>query len=110
VSNVLLDVNEATFDEEVKSATIPVIVEFWAEWCPPCQVMAPMLRSLAADYDGRLRVITINSDEHPGLARRFDLVSVPTLLVFVDGEPRARFVGARGRSRLLQDMADVISL
>jgi thioredoxin 1 len=109
VSGTLLEVTEATFDEEIMRSPIPVVAEFWAEWCPPCKVIAPVLHSIATDYNGRLRVFTINVDEHPELARRYQVISIPTILVFSDGELRRQLVGARSRSRLLKDIGDVIT-
>lgn len=109
MSSTLLEVTEATFDEEIMKSPIPVVAEFWAEWCPPCKMVAPVLHSIATDYDGRLRVFTINVDEHPELASRYQIISIPTILVFSDGELRRQLVGARSRSRLLKDIGDVIS-
>lgn len=109
MSSTLLEVTEATFDEEIMRSSIPVVAEFWAEWCPPCRAIAPVLHSIATDYDGRLRVFTINVDDHPELARRYQVISIPTILVFSDGELRRQLVGARSRSRLLKDIGDVIS-
>ena len=99
---------ETTFDEEVKSSSLPVVVEFWAEWCPPCKLLSPILDSMAIDFADRLRVFTINSDEHPALSARFDVMSVPTILVFADGELRQRLVGARSRTRLIEELSQVI--
>lgn|ERR1700722_13816229 len=109
VSSEVLSLTEATFDEEVRASQVPVLLEFWAEWCPPCKAIAPVLDELAADYEGRLRVLKVNADEHPELARRYEVASVPTMLVFSDGVVQRRMVGARGRARLLEDMEDLIS-
>ena len=109
MSSAILEMTEATFDEEIKGSSLPVIVEFWAEWCPPCKAIAPVLHSLATDYDGRLRVFTINADEHPELARRYQVISIPTILVFSDGELRRQMIGARSRARLLREIGDLIS-
>lgn len=109
MSGAILEMTEATFDEEIKASPVPVIVEFWAEWCPPCKMIAPVLHSLAVDYDGRLRVFTINLDEHPELARRYQVISIPTILVFSDGELRRQMIGARSRARLLTEIGDLVS-
>ncbi len=100
---------EQEIDEVIASSLVPVIVEFWAEWCPPCQVVAPLLDAIASDYGDRLSVFTVNTDEHPGLAARFDVMSVPTLLAFSQGELQQRLVGARSRSRLLEELGDVLT-
>ena len=104
MSSAVAELTDATFDEVMVSSPEPVVVEFWAQWCPPCRTMAPVLQSLATDYDGRLRLVKINSDEQPDLARRFEVVSVPTLLVFTDGELRLRMIGARSRAQLLDEI------
>jgi thioredoxin 1 len=104
MSSAVAELTDATFDEVVVSSAEPVVVEFWAQWCPPCRTMAPVLESMAADYDGRLRLVKINADEQPDLAGRFEVVSVPTLLVFTDGELRLRMIGARSRAQLLDEI------
>ncbi len=109
MTNAVLELTDATFDEEIGASPVPVLIEFWAEWCPPCRVIAPILDSIAADYADRLRVCKVNSDERPELARRYDVMSVPTILVFSQGELRQRMVGARSRSRLLEELAGVIT-
>ena len=109
MSSAVLELTDATFDEEIAGSPVPVLVEFWAEWCPPCRLIAPILDSIAAEYADRLRVRKVNSDERPELALRYDVMSVPTILVFRQGELRQRMVGARSRSRLLEELAEVLS-
>jgi len=109
MSNAPTELNEATFDEEITTSPLPVVVEFWAEWCPPCKLIAPILDSIAADYSGQLRVFKVNSDQRPELSRRYEVMSVPTILVFDQGELRMRMVGARSRARLLQELSVVIN-
>jgi thioredoxin 1 len=109
VSRAVFELTEATFDDQIKSSLLPVLVEFWAEWCPPCRMLAPILQSLGVDYDGPLRIFKINVDERPELARRFEVISTPTVLVFADGEMRQRLIGARSRSRLLEDLSGLLS-
>jgi thioredoxin 1 len=109
MSSTVLDLTSAGFDEEIIGATTPVVVEFWAEWCPPCRAMAPVLHALAADHEAEMRFVRINADENPELGRRFDVVSVPTFLVFAEGELRGRMVGARSRSQFLDEIASAVS-
>jgi thioredoxin 1 len=109
VSSTFLQVTEAAFDEEINGSPVPVIVEFWAEWCPPCKALAPVLDSIATDYEDRLRVLKINVDEQPELASRYQIISIPTILVFSAGELRRQMIGARSRSRLLKGIEDLVS-
>lgn len=97
------------FDEEIAASPIPVLVEFGAEWCHPCKLMAPVLADVAAEWADRLRVLTVDYDAEPALAARFEVMAVPTLLVFREGQVAARLVGARGKGRLTQELADILS-
>jgi thioredoxin 1 len=99
-----LTLTDQTFDEEIKSATGAVLVDFWAEWCGPCKMVAPVLHEIEADSDGKLRIAKINIDENLELARRFDVMSIPTLILFKDGEPKVRIIGAKGKGQLLQEL------
>jgi thioredoxin 1 len=101
--------SDATFDETIKGSDVPVIVDFWAEWCGPCKMIAPVLDEIAHEHDGRLSVAKLNVDENPNTARRFEVMSIPTLLVFHDGEVKKRLVGAKGKAQLLQDLAEFIA-
>jgi thioredoxin 1 len=109
MSSAVLELTDATFDEEITTSPVPVLVEFWAEWCPPCRLIAPILDAIATDYPEQLRVCKVNSDERPELALRYGVMSVPTILVFSQGELRQRMVGARSQSRLLDELAGVIN-
>jgi thioredoxin 1 len=99
-----LTLTDQTFDEEVKSASEPVLVDFWAEWCGPCKMVAPILDEIASDQQGKLRVGKVNIDENLELARRFEVMSIPTMILFKDGEPQVRIVGAKGKGQLLQEL------
>ncbi len=101
-------ITDATFDEEIASAQEPVVVDFWAEWCGPCKMIAPILDEIAAEHAGRVRVAKLNVDDNPETARRFEVMSIPTLIVFKDGEPKKRLIGAKGKGQLLEELAEFI--
>jgi thioredoxin 1 len=100
--------SDATFDEEVKGADEPILVDFWAEWCGPCKTIAPILEEIATEQRGRLRIGKVNVDDNPGVARRFEVMAIPTLIVFRDGEPQKRLVGAKGKGQLLQELQEFL--
>jgi thioredoxin 1 len=100
----MVALTEQTFDEEIKGSEGPVLVDFWAEWCGPCKMIAPILDEIAQDNWGKLRVAKINIDENLELARRFEVMSIPTLILFKDGEPQLRIIGAKGKGQLLQEL------
>ena len=104
----VLTLSDATFDESVGSSELPIVVDFWAEWCGPCKMIAPALEEIASEQSGRLTVAKLNVDDNPDVARRFDVMSIPTLLVFKGGEPVKRLVGAKGKGQLLQDLSEFI--
>jgi thioredoxin 1 len=108
VSEDILTVSDATFDETVVGSDTPVVVDFWAEWCGPCKMIAPTLEEIAAENRGKLSIAKLNVDDNPETARRFDVMSIPTLIVFQNGEAKKRLVGAKGKGQLLQDLAEFI--
>ncbi len=105
----ILTVSDATFDETVGASDNAVLVDFWAEWCGPCKMIAPSLEEIATEQRGKLTIAKLNVDDNPDTARRYDVMSIPTLLVFKDGEPVKRLVGAKGKGQLLQDLAEYIA-
>jgi thioredoxin 1 len=108
MSEGITTLTDATFDEEIGAATEVVVVDFWAEWCGPCKMIAPVLEEIATEHAGKVRVAKLNVDEHPVAARRFDVMSIPTLIVFKDGQPAKRLVGAKPKGALLEELSDFI--
>ena len=100
----IVTLSDSTFDEEVKGASEPVLVDFWAEWCGPCKMIAPTLEEISRDYAGKLKVGKLNVDDNPDIARRFEVMSIPTLILFKDGEPVQRLIGAKGKGQLVQEI------
>ena len=93
-----------TFDEEIKGADVPVLVDFWAEWCGPCKLIAPVLEEIATEHEGKIKIVKLNVDENLEISRRFEVMSIPTLILFKDGEPQRRLIGAKGKGQLLQEL------
>ena len=100
---------DATFDEEIGSADEVVVVDFWAEWCGPCKMIAPILEEIATEQNGKVKVAKLNVDDNPDAARRYEVMSIPTLLVFRDGQPVKRLIGAKGKGQLLQELSEFIA-
>ena len=104
----LTELTNETFDEEVGAADIPLIVDFWAEWCGPCRMVAPVLEQIAHEHAGKIRLAKLNVDDAPAVAQRFNIMSIPTLMVFQDGVAKKRIVGAKGKGQLLEDLAEFL--
>ena len=93
-------VTKANFDNEVLKSNVPVLVDFWADWCMPCKMIAPVLEDIARDYDGKLKIGKLNVDNESEIAAQFNVVSIPTLLLFKNGEVVRQHVGAAARPKL----------
>jgi len=104
----IVTLTTATFDETVAASDKPIVVDFWAEWCGPCKMIAPILGEIAAEQAGALTVAKLNVDENPDIAMRYNVMSIPTLLVFDKGEVRKRLIGAKGKGQLLQELNEFL--
>jgi len=98
------EVTDADFEERVLNSEKPVLIDFWAEWCVPCHMVSPVVEEIAREHVGDLTVGKLNVDDNPETARRFGVLSIPTLILFSAGEERARVVGARGKEAILREI------
>jgi thioredoxin 1 len=102
-------VTDATFEETIGAASEPVLVDFWAEWCGPCKAIAPILDEIASENAGKLSIAKLNVDENPTTAMRYGVQSIPTLILFKDGEAQKRLVGAKGKRQLLAELEEFVA-
>ena len=99
----------ATFDEGVNGSSAPVLVDFWAEWCGPCKMIAPVLEEMAAELGDQVTITKLNVDENPEIAMRYSVMSIPTLLLFDGGEIKKKIVGAKGKGALMQELDEFLA-
>jgi len=104
VAGNISTLTDTSFDEQIKGADVPVLVDFWAEWCGPCKMIAPVLEEIANENAGKIQIAKLNVDENLEISRRFEVMSIPTLILFKDGEPQLRLIGAKGQHQLLQEL------
>jgi thioredoxin len=97
------DVTDQDFEERVLNSDTPVLVDFWADWCVPCHMVSPVVEEIGREKD-QLQVVKLNIDDNPGVTQRYSVLSIPTLMLFVGGEEKARMVGARGKDALLREI------
>ncbi len=100
-----ITITESSFDEVVLQAAVPVLVDFWAEWCGPCKMLAPTIEELAGDYSGKAVVGKVNVDQNPGLAEKYGIRGIPTLIIFKNGENVEQVVGVQPK-QALQELID----
>lgn len=108
-SGDVLAVTDATFEQEVLTGDRPVLVDFWAQWCPPCHMIAPVLAEIARERADSLTIRKLNSDENPRVPRDYQVMSLPTLILFRDGQPVWTVVGARPKARLLAELDEALA-
>ncbi len=99
----------STFDETVNGSTAPVLVDFWAEWCGPCKMIAPVLEEMAGELGDQVKITKLNVDENPDIAMRFSVMSIPTLLLFQGGDVKKKIVGAKGKGALMQELDEFLA-
>ncbi len=104
-----VDVSEKTFDQDVLKAKTPMLVDFWAPWCPPCQAIAPILEELAEEYKGKIGIARLNVDEAPTLSARYGVSSIPTMLLFKEGEPVGQIIGFRPKAELKKALDEILT-
>ena len=102
-------VTDQNFQTEVLDAPIPVLVDFWAEWCGPCRAVAPIVEELAREYDGKLKVVKLNVDDNPQTPSRYGVRGIPNLIVFAGGEVKEQIIGAVPKSELVRKIGNVVT-
>ncbi len=103
-----ITVTDDSFIQDVLSSEKPVLVDFWATWCGPCRMVAPVLEEIAAEHGDKLTIAKLDIDENPATARDYQVMSIPTLILFSGGKPAKQIVGAKGKAALLRDLAEHI--
>jgi thioredoxin 1 len=101
-------VTDATFENDVLRSEAPVVVDFWAEWCGPCKMIAPVLEEIGKEHEGKLSIAKLNVDENPDVARRYGVLSIPTLMLFVGGVEKKRLVGFSSKRDLVAELAEFV--
>ena len=103
----ITDLDMNSFDETIGSSDTTVLVDFWAEWCGPCKMIAPILEEIAAEQEN-IKIAKVNVDDSPDLARRYEIMSIPALIVFENGEPAKKLIGAKPKGALLEEIGEFL--
>ena len=109
VAGPTIAVTDSDFEEKVIQSSTPVLVDFWAEWCGPCHMVAPVLEEIATEMQGKLTIAKLDVDSNPDVSRRYGILSIPSMLLFVDGVEKRRVIGARGKQQILGELAEFVS-
>jgi thioredoxin 1 len=104
MSESVSHITDATFDEVVNGSSEPVLVDFWAEWCGPCKMVAPILDEIATEQAGKIKITKLNVDENPNSSLKYQVQSIPTMLLFQDGEVTKTIIGAKSKASLMEDL------
>jgi len=108
MSNEII-VTDDNFEQDVLKSDVPVLVDFWAPWCGPCKMVAPIVEELAGEYDGKLKVGKLNTDENQGVAARYGIMSIPTLLIFKNGDVAEKIIGAQSKQAITARIESVLA-
>ncbi|NNN10273.1 MAG: thioredoxin [Acidimicrobiaceae bacterium] len=100
----IAELNDFNFENSIKESELPLLVDFWAEWCGPCKMIAPILEEISSEREGKIQIAKLNVDTALAAARRYEVMSIPTLILFKDGKPIRRIVGAKSKSSLLREL------
>ncbi|MCX5045003.1 thioredoxin [Aldersonia sp. NBC_00410] len=103
-----ITVTDDSFAQDVLASEKPVLVDFWATWCGPCKMVAPVLEEIAADHSAKLTVAKLDIDANPSIARDYQIMSIPTMILFAEGKPAKQIVGAKGKAALLRELEDIL--
>lgn len=110
MSELLKDITDGTFETEVMKSNVPVLVDFWAEWCPPCRAMTPIVESLAQQFESKAKIVKLNVDDNPSVTQRFGIKGIPTMIVFKGGKEAERIVGATNEDSLKRIIEEQITV